>query len=27
LLASPVNVFRLALHADGVAPRVRNLPE
>ncbi len=27
LLASPVNVFRLALHPDGNAPRVRNLPE
>lgn len=27
LLAPPVNVFRLALHPDGVAPRVRNLPE
>ncbi len=26
LLAPPVNVFRLALHPDGVAPRVRNLP-
>lgn len=27
LLAPPVNVFRLALHPDGLAPRVRNLPE
>jgi hypothetical protein len=27
LLAPPVNVFRLALHPDGMAPRVRNLPE
>jgi hypothetical protein len=27
LLAPPVNVFRLALHPDGIAPRVRNLPE
>jgi transcriptional regulator with XRE-family HTH domain len=27
LLAPPVNVFRLALHPHGVAPRVRNLPE
>jgi transcriptional regulator with XRE-family HTH domain len=27
LLVPPVNVFRLALHPDGVAPRVRNLPE
>jgi transcriptional regulator with XRE-family HTH domain len=27
LLTPPVNVFRLALHPDGVAPRVRNLPE
>jgi transcriptional regulator with XRE-family HTH domain len=27
LLAPPVNVFRLALHPDGVARRVRNLPE
>jgi transcriptional regulator with XRE-family HTH domain len=27
LLAPPVNVFRLALHPDGVAPRVHNLPE
>jgi transcriptional regulator with XRE-family HTH domain len=27
LLAAPVNVFRLALHPDGLAPRVRNLPE
>jgi len=27
LLASPINVFRLALHPDGVARRVRNLPE
>jgi len=26
LLAPPVNVFRLALHPDGVAARVRNLP-
>jgi transcriptional regulator with XRE-family HTH domain len=26
LLAPPVNVFRLALHPDGLAPRVRNLP-
>src|SRR4051794_18212448 len=25
LLTPPVNVFRLALHPDGVAPRVRNL--
>jgi transcriptional regulator with XRE-family HTH domain len=27
LLAPPVNVFRLALHPDGLAARVRNLPE
>lgn len=27
LLVPPVNVFRLALHPDGVASRVRNLPE
>ena len=27
LLAPPLNVFRLALHPDGLAPRVRNLPE
>ena len=27
LLEPPVNVFRLALHPDGNAPRVRNLPE
>ncbi len=27
LLAPPMNVFRLALHPDGNAPRVRNLPE
>ncbi len=27
LLEPPVNVFRLALHPDGLAPRVRNLPE
>ena len=27
LLTPPVNVFRLALHPDGIAPRVRNLPE
>src|SRR4029078_2929915 len=27
LLAPPANMFRLALHPDGVAPRVRNLPE
>jgi transcriptional regulator with XRE-family HTH domain len=27
LLTSPVNVFRLALHPDGVAARVGNLPE
>jgi len=27
LLAAPVNVFRLALHPDGLARRVRNLPE
>jgi transcriptional regulator with XRE-family HTH domain len=27
LLAPPVNVFRLALHPNGNAPRVRNLPE
>jgi transcriptional regulator with XRE-family HTH domain len=27
LLAPPVNVFRLALHPDGVASRVANLPE
>lgn len=26
LLAPPVNMFRLALHPDGVAARVRNLP-
>lgn len=26
LLAPPVNLFRLALHPDGVAARVRNLP-
>jgi transcriptional regulator with XRE-family HTH domain len=27
LLAPPVNVLRLALHPDGMAPRVGNLPE
>jgi transcriptional regulator with XRE-family HTH domain len=27
LLRTPVNVFRLALHPDGIAPRVGNLPE
>ncbi|MEV0688419.1 helix-turn-helix transcriptional regulator [Nocardia sp. NPDC050378] len=27
LLRAPMNVLRLALHPDGVAPRVRNLPE
>jgi transcriptional regulator with XRE-family HTH domain len=27
LLAPPANMFRLALHPDGNAPRVRNLPE
>src|ERR687892_2437627 len=27
LLAPPVNMFRLALHPDGMARRVRNLPE
>lgn len=27
LLAPPINVFRLALHPNGNAPRVRNLPE
>ena len=27
LLSEPVNVFRLALHPNGIAPRVRNLPE
>jgi len=27
LLAPPINVFRLALHPDGLARRVRNLPE
>jgi transcriptional regulator with XRE-family HTH domain len=27
LLEPPVNVFRLALHPDGNAPRVHNLPE
>jgi hypothetical protein len=27
LLTPPVNVFRLALHPDGLARRVRNLPE
>jgi len=26
LLEPPVNLFRHALHPDGVAPRVRNLP-
>jgi transcriptional regulator with XRE-family HTH domain len=26
LLVPPVNVFRLALHPDGNAPRIRNLP-
>lgn len=27
LLAPPANMFRHALHPDGLAPRVRNLPE
>jgi transcriptional regulator with XRE-family HTH domain len=27
LLEPPVNVYRLGLHPDGIAPRVRNLPE
>jgi transcriptional regulator with XRE-family HTH domain len=27
LLEPPVNVYRLGLHPDGLAPRVRNLPE
>jgi hypothetical protein len=27
LLAPPVNVLRLALHPDGMAPRIENLPE
>jgi transcriptional regulator with XRE-family HTH domain len=27
LLEPPVNIIRLALHPDGAAPRVRNLPE
>lgn len=27
LLAPPANVFRHALHPDGLPPRVRNLPE
>jgi transcriptional regulator with XRE-family HTH domain len=27
LLEPPVNALRLALHPDGVAPRIRNLPE
>ncbi|NJC84223.1 helix-turn-helix domain-containing protein [Planosporangium mesophilum] len=27
LLASPVNVLRLSLHPDGMAPRILNLPE
>jgi len=27
LLASPVNVMRLSLHPDGLAPRIVNLPE
>lgn len=27
LLAPPVNVLRLSLHPDGLAPRIRNLPE
>ena len=27
LLEAPVNVFRLALHPNGIAPRVGNLPE
>ena len=27
LLEPPVNVIRLALHPDGIAPRIRNLPE
>ncbi|RSM72136.1 transcriptional regulator [Actinoplanes sp. ATCC 53533] len=27
LLEPPVNVLRLSLHPDGVAPRIRNLPE
>lgn len=26
LLASPINVLRLVLHPDGIAPRIRNLP-
>jgi MmyB-like transcription regulator ligand binding domain len=27
LLEPPVNVLRLSLHPDGMAPRIRNLPE
>lgn len=27
LLEPPINVYRLGLHPDGLAPRVRNLPE
>ncbi|MFD6449480.1 helix-turn-helix domain-containing protein [Nocardia sp. NPDC060220] len=27
LLVAPINILRLALHPDGVAPRVRNLPD
>jgi hypothetical protein len=27
LLAPPVNALRLSLHPDGMAPRIRNLPE
>jgi transcriptional regulator with XRE-family HTH domain len=27
LLAPPANVLRLSLHPDGLAPRIRNLPE
>ena len=27
LLAPPVNVLRLSLHPDGLAPRIANLPE
>ena len=27
LLAPPINLFRHALHPDGLAPRVRNLPQ
>ena len=27
LLTPPVNVLRLSLHPDGMAPRIRNLPE